>query len=82
MAILKKTSFKQNLEQISVFINDFDPNSQYFRVTDLPDTFTGGKNAFLVQGSTNLVPDTLVKIEIKDSLGNVIYSEPSAGIPS
>ena len=82
MAILKKTSFKQNLEQISVYVTDVDPNSQYFRVTDLPDTFTGGKNAFLIQGSTNLVPDTLVKIEIKDALGNVIYSEPSAGIPS
>ncbi len=82
MAILKKTSFKQNLEQISVYVNDVDPNSQYFRVTDLPDTFTGGKNAFLIQGSENLVADTLVKIEIKDAVGNVIYSEPSAGIPS
>ena len=82
MAILKKTSFKQNLEQISVYVNDVDPNSQYFRITDLPDTFTGGKNAFLIQGSENLVGDTLVKIEIKDSVGNVIYSEPSAGIPS
>ncbi len=82
MAILKKTSFKQNLDQISVYVNDVDPNSQYFRVTDLPDTFTGGKNAFLIQGSENLVGDTLVKIEIKDAVGNVIYSEPSAGIPS
>jgi hypothetical protein len=47
----------------------------------LPDTFTGGKNSFLIQGSVELVPDTIVKVEIKDAKGNVIYTEPGEGIP-
>ena len=82
MPILKKTSFLQNLDQVTVFINDTAPLSQYFQISDLPDTFSGGKNSFLIQGSPQLVPDTLVKMEIKDATGKVIYSEPASGIPS
>lgn len=81
MAILKKTLFPENLEKYSVLVQDTDPTSKYFKITELPDTFTGGKNAFLIQGSEFLVADTIVKIEIKDSQGNVIYHEPGEGIP-
>jgi hypothetical protein len=81
MAVLKKTLFAENLENYSVLIQDTDPNSTYFKITELPDTFTGGKNAFLIQGSEFLVADTLVKIEIKDAKGNIIYHEPGEGIP-
>lgn len=81
MAVLKKTLFPENLEKYSVLIQDTDPNSKYFKITELPDTFTGGKNAFLIQGSEFLVADTIVKIEIKDSQGNIIYHEPGEGIP-
>lgn len=81
MPIIQKDTFKQNLDQVSVLIKDTDPNSLYFKVTNLPDTLSGGKNAFLIQGSPQLVADTLVKIEIKDSFGNPIYTEPAAGIP-
>ena len=81
MAILKKTLFDESLETINVLVNDTDPNSRYFKITELPDTFTGGKNAFLIQGSPELVSDTIVKIQIKDSQGNVIYYEPGDGIP-
>lgn len=81
MAVLKKTLFPENLEKYSVLIQDTDPNSRYFKITELPDTFTGGKNAFLIQGSEFLVADTIVKIEIKDSQGNIIYHEPGEGIP-
>lgn len=82
MAELRKSSFKEDLDKYQVFISDTEPDSKYFKITELPDTFTGGKNAFLVAGSEYLVPDTLVKIEIKDSVGNVIYSEPGEGIVS
>jgi hypothetical protein len=82
MAIIKKTISAENLDKISVLVNDVDPNSKYFKVTELPDTFTGGKNAFLIQGSEYLVPDTLIKIEIKDAQGNIIYHEPGEGIVS
>ena len=81
MAVLKKTLFAENLDKYSVLIQDTDPNSKYFKITELPDTFTGGKNAFLIQGSEFLVADTIVKIEIKDSQGNIIYHEPGEGVP-
>lgn len=79
MAILKKTLFDERLETINVLVNDTDPSSRYFKITELPDTFTGGKNAFLIQGSTELVPDTIIKIQIKDANGNTIYYEPGEG---
>ena len=79
MAILKKTSFAENIEKYSVLVEDTNPTSTYFRITELPDTFTGGKNAFLIQGSEFLVPSTVVKIEIKDSKGEIVYNEPAKG---
>ena len=81
MAILKKTLFDESLETVNVLVNDTDPNSKYFKITELPDTFTGGKNAFLIQGSPELVSDTIVKIQIRDSQGKIIYHEPGEGIP-
>ena len=81
MAILKKTSFDERLETINVLVKDTEPNSRYFKITELSDTFSGGKNSFLIQGSPELVADTVVKIQIKDSQGNIIYNEPGEGIP-
>ena len=81
MAVLKKTLFAENLENYSVLLQDTEPNSKYFKITELPGVFTGGKNAFLIQGSEYLVSDTLIKIEIKDAQGNIIYHEPGEGIP-
>jgi hypothetical protein len=82
MSIIQKTLFDEKLETINVLINDEDANSKYFKLTELPDTFTGGKNAFLIQGSPDLVSDTLIKIQIKDAAGNIIYYEPGEGIIS
>ena len=82
MAVIKKTLFAENLDRYQTFVTDTNPTSEYFKITELSDTFTGGKNAFLIQGSDYLVPDTLIKIEIKDSKGNIIYHEPGEGIVS
>ncbi len=82
MAVTKKTLFAENLDRYQTFVTDNNPTSEYFKITELSDTFTGGKNAFLIQGSDYLVPDTLIKIEIKDSKGNIIYHEPGEGIVS
>lgn len=79
MAVIKKTLFPKNLDRYSVLVNDTDPNSKYFQITELPDTFTGGKNAFLIAGSAGLVADTKLQIELKDAAGNVIYHEPGEG---
>ena len=62
-------------------INDNKPNSEYFRITEFSDTFTGGKNGFLIDGSECLKETTEVKIEILDVEGNPIYFEPGNGIP-
>ena len=81
MALLKKTLFDEKLETYNVLVEDTAPFSNYFKITELPDVFTGGKNAFLIQGSPELVADSLIKIQIKDSQGNTIYNEPGEGIP-
>jgi hypothetical protein len=82
MAIVKKTLFPKNLDRYAVLVTDTEPNSRYFKISELPDTFTGGKNAFLIAGSEDLVADTKVQIELKDSAGNVIYHEPGEGMIS
>jgi len=79
MAVIQKTLFAKNLDKYAVLVNDTEPNSRYFKITELPDTFTGGKNAFLIAGSQELVPDTKIQIELKDSAGNIIYHEPGEG---
>ena len=45
MAVLKKTLFAENLENYSVLLQDTDTNSKYFKITELPGVFTGGKNS-------------------------------------
>ena len=79
MAVIQKTLFAKNLDRYNVLVNDTEPNSRYFKITELPDTFTGGKNAFLVAGSKQLVSDTKIQIELRDSVGNIIYHEPGEG---
>jgi len=80
MAVIQKTLFAKNLDRYAVLVNDTEPNSKYFKITELPDTFTGGKNAFLIAGSKELVPDTKIQIELRDASGNIIYNEPGEGI--
>jgi len=82
MAVIKKTLFPKNLDRYSVLVTDTDPNSRYFKITELPDTFTGGKNAFLIAGSEELLGDTKIQIELKDGAGNIIYHEPGEGMIS
>ena len=82
MAIIQKSSFAQHLETYPVFITDTAEFSRYFKISQLPDTFTGGKNAFLIQGTSELADGTYLMIEIKDSRGRVIYTEPAGGKPS
>jgi hypothetical protein len=80
MAVIKKTLFPKNLEKFAVLVDDTQTDSKYFKITELPGTFTGGKNAFLIAGSEFLVTDTKIQIELKDSAGNIIYHEPGEGM--
>jgi len=81
MAIIKKFSPFQNLSSFSSFINDTNPNSQYFRISEFSEQFTGGKNGFLIEGSEFLKEGTEVKIEILDVNNNPVYFEPGDGVP-
>lgn len=81
MAIIKSFSPFQNLSNFSTFIVDRNPNSDFFRITEFKETFSGGKNGFLIEGSEFLKETTEVKIEILDVEGNPVYFEPGKGIP-
>ncbi len=81
MAIIKSYSPLQNLSNYGTFINDTNPNSDYFRITEFNETFTGGKNGFLIEGSEHLKETTEIKIEILDVEGNPVYYEPGNGVP-
>ena len=81
MARIKKYSPEQNLSSFQTLIVDDNPNSDYFRITEFKDTFTGGKNGFLIEGSEYLKETTEIKIEILDVAGNPIFYEPAKGIP-
>lgn len=81
MAIIKKFAPFQNLTNFSTFVNDEDINSEYFKITEFNETFTGGKNGFLIEGCPELKESSEVKIELLDVNGNPIYFEPGDGIP-
>jgi hypothetical protein len=81
MAIIKSFSPFQNLSNFSTFIVDRNPNSDFFRITEFKEAFSGGKNGFLIEGSEFLKETTEVKIEILDVEGNPVYFEPGKGIP-
>ena len=83
MAVIKKfaETLTQNLTTFQTYLVDNTPNSTYFRVTEFNDTFTGGKNGFLIEGSEHLKETTEIKIQILDVAGNPVYFEPGNGVP-
>ena len=83
MPLIKKYGevLQQPLSSFGTFVSDTDANSTYFRITELKETFTGGKNGFLIEGSPFLKETTEIKIQILDVAGNPVYWEPGNGIP-
>lgn len=82
MACIVKVGNKfENLSGYNTFITDKEINSQYFRISKFGDTFTAGKNLFLMEGSEFLKESTDIKIEIVDAEGNTLYVEPGRGVP-
>ncbi len=71
----------QTLSSFQTFLIDDSPNSTYFKITEFNDTFTGGKNGFLIEGSEYLKETTEIKIQILDVAGNPVYYEPGNGVP-
>lgn len=76
MAKTRKTLQLKNLAKYDVLIEDTSASSVYFQVTNLPSSFTGGRNSFLLAGSSALKPASSIQIEIIDSNGISIFQNP------
>ncbi len=83
MAVIKKygETLTQNLSSFQTYVLDTNPNSTYFKITEFKDTFTGGKNGFLIEGTPYLKESTELKVQILDVNGDPIYYEPGNGVP-
>ncbi len=76
MAKTKKTIQQKFLQKYDVLIEDTTSNSTYFQISNLPSQFTGGRNSFLLAGSTLLKPNSTIQIEILDANGIPIFQNP------
>lgn len=76
MAKTRKTIQPKNLASYDVLIEDTSISSTYFQVTNLPPAFTGGRNSFLLAGSSLLKPLSNIQIEILDVNGIPIFQNP------
>jgi hypothetical protein len=81
MAKIQKTSPLLRLTDFQTLVTDTSPSSNFFRISELSDTFTSGKNGFLIEGSTFLKGATEIKIEVLDVDGNPLFVQPGEGIP-
>lgn len=72
----RKTLQPKNLAKYDVYIEDRTTNSDYFNITNLPQVFTGGRNSFLIGGSSYLKNLSSILIEILDVNGQPIYQNP------
>lgn len=76
MSKTRKTLQLKNLAKYDVLIEDRSPSSAYFQVTNLPSQFTGGRNSFLIAGSSLLKRGSSIQIEILDANGLTIFQNP------
>ena len=81
MAVDIKVASDEKLQLVQTYFTDNSPSSDFFNITELPDTLSGGKNAFLIAGSDKLFPQSEIKVQIRDAAGNVCYVEYANGSP-
>ena len=74
MGFLPKRITLQNLNQVSVYIED--TNNEYFNIQAVPETLTQGRHAFKIFGSDLLREGIELKMELLDSAGNTVYLTP------
>ena len=72
----RKTIQPKNLAKYDVLIEDTSIISPYFEVSSLPPSFTGGRNSFLIAGSSLLKKASNIQIEILDATGLPIFQNP------
>jgi hypothetical protein len=81
MSVDIKVAADDKLQLVQTYFTDNSPSSDFFNITELPDTLSGGKNAFLIAGSDKLFPQSEVKVQVRDAAGNVCYVEYADGNP-
>ncbi|MBT4209145.1 hypothetical protein HOE22_12520, partial [Candidatus Woesearchaeota archaeon] len=79
MARQKRYNRKKDLLKVPVLIEETGITSKYFQVYDVPEELPMGKSSFLIGGSQLLVGQIKLQIEIIDSQGGVIYTQPVFG---
>jgi hypothetical protein len=77
MSLTFKKASRDDLRKVSVYIEDNTPTSpNYFRMSNVPELLTKGKNLIRISAHpTNLVDNSPVLIDVRDSNGNPIYYE-------
>jgi hypothetical protein len=76
MARTRKFASVQNLYKYDVLIEDRGPKSDYFKISQFDGYLYGGRNAFLIAGSSVLRPGTKILVEVLDKNGGTIFSAP------
>ena len=73
--IIKENEY-QGLQEFDVLIEDRNPRSDYFQITEFPETIPGGKSFFKISAAAGLLrPESEIRVEILDQNGEVIYTE-------
>jgi hypothetical protein len=77
MSLVYKKAYRDNLKELNVPYEDSSLKSpDFFRISYLPEVLTKGKTMLKLSAHPfNLVPNTQIKIDIRDSNGNPIYFE-------
>ena len=77
MSLTFKKASRNDLRKVSVYIEDNTPTSpNYFRMSNVPEVLTKGKNLLRISAHpTNLVDNTPILIDVRDSNGDPIYYE-------
>jgi hypothetical protein len=76
MPVTHKYVQPRNLASAATWVMDTDPYSRYFQISRMPEVFTTGKNAFLINGSPELISLSEVLVELTDINGNVVFQQP------
>ncbi|MCX6780326.1 MAG: hypothetical protein NT034_04090, partial [Candidatus Magasanikbacteria bacterium] len=73
--MIEKTGKKLNLKNASVAVQDTNPNSKFFVISEFSDILTSGKNTIGFNGSDYLKPNSPILVEVLDVNGNPLYTE-------
>ena len=75
MSIVKRFNVLKGLDEIDVFVDDFN-TSRHIVISDMPESLPQGKSSFLIETGPFMRGGIELQIDFIDSSGNSIYTEP------